>query len=282
MKKIINTIVVPTDFSLSADYAISYAFHLADLIGANIILYHSFIPFESGFYPVAQSTQENLETELVIRNRLLNIKKTFAKNYKKVMITTLVERGPGKIKLINFCKNKKVDLVVMGTKGASGLKEVVLGSFASSIMVSAPCPVLAIPLRAKFKVPTKITFASNYGKNDIFSLKFLLNLNDFFDAKINILHIDNEIGTQNLKKIQFNKYKYKTEKYFKQAGFTYKHIANKNTLQAILLYTIKDRTDLLAISPIIKNGILQWSFHKSIIKAIANHIHLPLLSIPTQ
>ncbi|HEY4618011.1 MAG TPA: universal stress protein [Flavobacterium sp.] len=55
----IKKILVPTDFSIAADYVINYAVELAALLDASIILYHTFIRFEIGFYPLTQSIKEN-------------------------------------------------------------------------------------------------------------------------------------------------------------------------------------------------------------------------------
>ncbi|MDC1211866.1 universal stress protein [bacterium] len=55
----------------------------------------------------------------------------------------------------------KADLIVMGTTGATGFKEIMLGSVASGVIQHAHCPVLAVPNSEKFGVPTNILLAAD-------------------------------------------------------------------------------------------------------------------------
>jgi len=275
-----KTILVPTDFSIPADYAVHYAMRLAKEFNAFIILYHTFIPFESGFYPLAQSKKENKETEANLIKRLTKIKDELLMSNKNILVSIHVDRGPESLRLVEFCKKKKIDLIVMGTKGASGLKEVVIGSFTADTMTNAPCPVLAIPKKCKFKIPKKITFASNYHKKDIQSINFLLKWNELFKAKINILHIDDGELIPAAEEEVFRNYKKKIEKQCEDISLSFQHIEGKDISKAILHTTLNDKTDILSLSPIKREGIWNRLFHKSTTKATAYHIRIPLLSIP--
>lgn len=53
-------------------------------------------------------------------------------------------------------KEQKIDLVVMGTKGASGVTEILIGSNTADVIEKCHCPVLAIPAESDFKTPTKV------------------------------------------------------------------------------------------------------------------------------
>ena len=55
-----------------------------------------------------------------------------------------------------------MDLIVMGTKGASGLKEVLFGSNTVHVIKNAKCPVLAVPSEFVFESPREILFPSDY------------------------------------------------------------------------------------------------------------------------
>lgn len=273
---------MPTDFSIPADNAVHYAMKLAKVFDASIILYHSFIPFESGFYPLAQSKKENKNTEDNLINRLAKIKDKLLKSNENILVAIHVDRGPESIRLVEFCKKNKIDLIVMGTMGASGLKEVIIGSFTADTMTKAPCPVLAIPQKCKFKIPKKITFASNYHKKDIQSIKFLLKWNEPFKAKINILHIDDGEHVPESEEEVFGNYKKKIEKQCEDISLSFQHIEGKDISKAILHTTLNDKTDILSLSPIKREGIWTRLFHKSITKTTAYHIRIPLLTISTK
>lgn len=279
----IKTILVPTDFSVPADYAVYYAWNLAKLFNASIILYHSFIPFETGFYPPKQSQKENRLTEVSLLRRLAWIKDVLSKKNKEVLISIHVDRGPESIRIIEFCENNNIDLVVMGTKGASGIKEVLMGSFTADVMVEAPCPVLAIPVKSKFKIPQIITYASGYREQDIQPISYLLQLNNYFGAKINILHVDDGEQESPLEAEKaLVRYKSKIEKNVKDSSLSFHHIKGKDISGAILDFTLNSKTDMLVLSPVKREGMLNRLFHKSLTKKVAYHIHLPLLAIPSE
>ena len=129
-----KTILCPTDFSILADSAIHYAVKMAVFFDASLILYHCFIPFESGFYPLRSSNQENLDTKTILTNHLTAIMNSIVDKNPSLSITIHVDQGPEGIKITEFCKKKKIDLIVMGTKGASGLKDKLIGSFSAEVM----------------------------------------------------------------------------------------------------------------------------------------------------
>jgi nucleotide-binding universal stress UspA family protein len=275
-----KTILVPTDFSIPADYAVHYATRLAKEFNASTILYHSFIPFESGFYPIAQSTKENKETEDNLIKRLTKIKAELLNSNKNIPVSIHVDRGPETHRLIEFSKENKVDLIVMGTKGASGLKEVVIGSFTADIMTKAPCPVLAIPQKFTFKTPKKITFASDYHKKDIQAIQFLAKWHEAFKSKIYLLHIDDSEHTSAWEEEVFTHYKRKIEKQCEGITLSFQRTEGTDISKAILHITLNDKTDILAIAPEKIKGFWNNLFHKSLTKTTAYHIHIPLLSIP--
>ena len=168
----------------------------------------------------------------------------------------------------------------MGTTGASGLKEVIIGSFAADTMTKAPCPVLAIPKNCKFKIPEKIIFASDYNKKDNQAIIFLSKWNEKFKTKICVLHIDDGEYTFQSEEEEFNNYKNTIERQCKGIPISFHHVDGKDISKALLHFTMNEKADILAISPITSRGIWNRLFHKSITKATAYHVRIPLLTIP--
>lgn len=278
--KQIKTILVPTDFSIPADYAVHYAMDFARVFDASVVLYHAFIPYESGFYPLAQSQKENLETEQNLLNRLNTIKEAVSRSHPGVEVTAKVDRGPESAQLLEYCRKKKFDLIVMGTKGASGLKEIVIGSFTADVMANANCPVLAIPEKFRFKLPKKMTYASDCNPKDLAALRYLLMMNERFNAKISILHIDSGKRTPESEAKTLAEHKKRIETKLAGHHFDFQHIAARDVSKAILETTAGDKTDLLAIGPQKRKGFWDRMLHKSVTKTTAHHILIPLLTVP--
>jgi hypothetical protein len=147
-------------------------------------------------------------------------------------------------------------------------------------MTKAPCPVLAVPKNCKFKMPKKITFASDYNKNDFLSIKFLAKWYEAFKSKICLLHIDDSEYTLAFEEKRFTEYKQKIKMKFEYIPLSFQHIAGQDTSKAILHLSLNDKTDILAMSPIKQEGFWSDMFHKSKTKTTAYHIRIPLLAIP--
>ena len=274
-----KTILVPTDFSIPADSAIHFAVKMASLWDASLILYHSFIPFESGFYLASVSELENNEAEKILTERITKIKHSIEKKNPNLRISIHVDRGPEGIKIVDFCKKNKVDLIIMGTSGASGLKEKLIGSFTAEIMTKAPCLVLAIPNKYKFNIPKKITYATNYTKKDKKVLQTLLKFNEVFNASINILHIDWGLTFFTADE-DHEKYKKSIQNHFKDFEFTFNHTAGKDISKTIIEETLLDKTEMIVMNPLKRKGIWNRIFQKSVTKQLAYRIPFPLLTIP--
>lgn len=275
----IKTILVPTDFSVSADSAIHYVLKIPSLVDVSIILYHCFIPFESSFYSLTQSNKENLDTNKILTDRLNVIKDSILKKNANLSISTRVDQGPEGIRIVEFCKKKKVDLIIMGTKGASGLKEKLLGSFAAEVMTTVDCPVLAIPENYKYKLPKNITFATNYSKKDKKVIQSFLKLNLVINPQINVLHIDQGTNLFITDK-DYEKYKERIVMKFKDFSFTFNQVVGENIEKTLLEEIVSNKTDILVMYPLERKGIWNRLFNKSVTKKIAYHINIPLLSIP--
>jgi nucleotide-binding universal stress UspA family protein len=138
-----KTVVVPTDFSDSAQMALHYGMDLVDPEG-KVILCHVVddIPLTYGYVGVTYSPSElrsNLGTEA--EKELQAIVPT---NPDGVRIETRVLHGSPPREIVDLVLSEKADLVVMGTHGRTGLEHALMGSVAEKVVRKAPCPVLVV------------------------------------------------------------------------------------------------------------------------------------------
>ncbi|TDB68035.1 universal stress protein [Arundinibacter roseus] len=279
MKKI-KTILVPTDFSVPAEYALEYAIQLAKILEASVILYHAFIPFESGFYPPAQRKKGNDETERNLLRQLSKMAEKIRSQDDSISVSVELDRGPEHIRLLDYCKQTNVDLIVMGTKGASGLKEVTIGSFTAEIMTQSTCPVLAIPGDTVFRHPEKLMYASGYEAKEGPALVFLNDFTNEFSAELCVLHVwDDEYSEERKEEIR-SAYKTLIDQHFTHKTPQLLEVDSENIIESILALATNNETDILAISPIKREGIWNWIFRKNFVKSTAHKITIPLLTIP--
>jgi hypothetical protein len=110
--------------------------------------------------------------------------------------------------------------------------------------------------------------------------KILVIPTDFSNIANNAIHYAIELAKEFDKEGLFIKFKRKIETQIHSIPVSFQHITGKDISGSILDITLHNKTDILAVSPIIRKGFWWNIFHKSITKKTAYHIHIPLLAIP--
>ena len=142
----VNTILVPTDFSDDANKALSTAKELAKTFGAKIVVLHAYyvaVPMASpmgGGYVLPQNFYDDLRSQAI--TQVEEIAKELAAD--GIEATGIAHAEPASLAIVAEAEALSADLIVMGTRGLTGLKHVMLGSVAERIVRTAPCPVLTV------------------------------------------------------------------------------------------------------------------------------------------
>jgi len=142
----IDTILVPTDFSADAEKALSTAVDVAKLVDAKIVVLHAYhvdIPMASPMgsaYALPQGFYDELRSQATIQ--VENVAKGLADE--GVEVIGVAHSEPAPVAIVEQAKSLPADLIVIGTRGLTGLKHVVLGSVAERVVRMAPCPVLTV------------------------------------------------------------------------------------------------------------------------------------------
>lgn len=184
-------ILVPTDFSPLAKAAFLYAANLSVALKAKLILMNAF--------HIDQATRSLAEftTDEVIRKRRLEQENECARHLEEIrrevqgefVAEYAVEDNGSVVTTINsFAQDHRCDLIVMGTKGASGLKKALLGTNTAGVINDSHVPVLVIPEFAIYKGIKDVVYASDMN-NLSEELQILLPLVRTFDATVHILHM---------------------------------------------------------------------------------------------
>ena len=137
----VETILVPTDFSATAEKALAYAAALARRFRARISLLHVITPLP---YPV-DMLYVPADQSLAIspaRKKLDALAKAFIPSAQRGAM--VARMGVPHETIADYDRSEKMDLIVIGTHGRSGLKHLLLGSIAERVVQKAPCPVLTV------------------------------------------------------------------------------------------------------------------------------------------
>lgn len=153
---LIKKILAPTDLSPFSAKGVRYACNLAKALQAQVTIAHVFNTAE--FLSAARSmgvASGRLETDNLLVRLLEQHKQTLQQFLDKNIsdlradldMEQVVEMGQPHTMLVNWAKEKGVDLIVMSTHGRGGIPRMLLGSVTEKVLRTSTCPVLAIPSR---------------------------------------------------------------------------------------------------------------------------------------
>ncbi|MGD0674550.1 MAG: universal stress protein [Polyangiaceae bacterium] len=140
----IRHILVPHDFSETAEHALAYALVLSEKLGARVSVLHAYeVPASA--YPDAfvASFDFTSEIEQAAATALEEVKaRALREQGQKVEI--MLRRGVPWVEIDAAAAESKADLIVIGTHGRRGVARALLGSVAEKVVRTAPCPVLTV------------------------------------------------------------------------------------------------------------------------------------------
>ena len=142
----IRQILVAVDFSEHAEPVIEWGTHLAEEHGSRLILLHAYhLPVEfqqlEGAY-LPQDFWTNVKAEAQ-QNLAMHAEEVSRKG---IEVEAVVREGYPATVIEEEAVRQNADLIVIGTRGLSGLKHLLLGSIAKRVVQKAPCPVLTVKL----------------------------------------------------------------------------------------------------------------------------------------
>jgi nucleotide-binding universal stress UspA family protein len=188
----VANILFATDFSVTSDRALHVALALADWYGSKIFVTHAItpephynIPLEpipvelDPLWQIADEKMEKLHASEILHG---------------VAHETILERGNPWPVVSRVSRQQKIDLIVAGTHGRTGLKKLVLGSQAETIFRQASCPVLTVgphvPVSdANRWNPKTVLFTTDFSDTSVNALPLALSIAEESESNLVMLHI---------------------------------------------------------------------------------------------
>lgn len=271
-------ILLPTDFSDNSWSAIVYAIDLFIEEGAVFHLLHAFSP-----YIVAPSgpMEAQIMDETIYRAVEENAKRELDGFKKKIIVsypTANVELHAKfdffTTSINRFLTDHEVNCIVLGTKGASGIKEIVMGSNTSSLIGKVKTPILAIPEETIYHPVKKVVMCTDLNvvptEKGLQTVKRLLDLTGASLHVLSVLKTEREL-TRNELDVQ-DVY----GKLLKNSNVIFKTYHNKDIEAGINLYVEEINADMIcAIAR--KHTFFERLLERSKSKALTNHTKLPIL-----
>ncbi|MEL6251344.1 MAG: universal stress protein [Bacteroidota bacterium] len=270
-----KTYLFATDFSVHAREALQYAIPFVKNMKGDLLLYHTY-DFANPYVEVPPYLLDKLaeDKEKAAIKELKALQAFVAKVDPELPCTYTTSNGPFVSNLIGFAKEEEVAAILMGTKGASGLKKIFVGSNTADVLGNAQCPVIAIPEKTTFSGIKKIVYAADFRDENGFILRQLRDLAKNFDAEIEILYV--VIENSNLDLDVYDWYQVAVKEILLDQKVSFKVAREKDVRTGISKYIAENPADLLVMATHKMNWFKRL-FKPSEAKNQAYHIQAPML-----
>ncbi|MEM8966976.1 MAG: universal stress protein [Bacteroidota bacterium] len=274
----VKSILLATDFSDHADNALAYALKLAEHLESKLYILHVCrIPsaansaYPAGYYDAVNMDEIQREADQSMNQLKQDFLSSTAVEYQCV---TRPGQPPETIREV--AQELAVDLIVMGTRWATGLSEW-LGSVTTDVVEKCDYPILAIPSNVEFEPPRKFLLTTNLTKmSSLTALDKIKQLVHRFNAKLDVLYIrphKKELTTEQLH------FQNALENYFADTPHHLHTLVCDDVNEGIHRYLAQHEMDVLTMIPQQRNFIEQL-FQASKTRHMLFHTRIPLLAIP--
>ncbi|GGZ87150.1 universal stress protein [Algibacter mikhailovii] len=275
-----KNILLLTDFSENSWNAIKYAINYFEYEACYFYLLHvnKFDNFMLNDAPYI-ATEETIEAVYTkpakagLRKILKQITEQFSPN-KKHKFYTVSEYGFFIESIRKQVADKRIDYLVMGTKGASGLKKIIIGSNTSDVITKVKCTTLVVPESAEFIKLEEIAFPTDfYLTYNLQVLQPILDILGTSKSALKILHIcKNKDALDN----DQNRNKDLLDDYFSHLPHSFHFLTNKKVEDAIQCFV--ESRDINMICMVAKNlNYFQQILFHSKVEEISYHTEIPFL-----
>ncbi len=274
-----KTILYATDYSQNSVAALLLANTLVAKFGAKLIVMHVFD------IPISLASSVSI-------SYMKKEKRQFVENQAKLKTFCTKHLGDSwENSDINFVVDENVsvtdgilekafkfnsDLIVVGTKGASQIKEFLLGSTPKNLIQKSSCPVLAVPATSDVTSLKKIVYATDFEQADIFAINNLAKIAKKFDAEIKVIHITTQKEYLGEEQMEWFKEMLREKVDYVKLGFDL--IFSDAVFEELVWYLEKNEADMLAMLERKESTFYQKYLQRNMVKKMVKSIHVPLLS----
>ncbi|PKB44194.1 nucleotide-binding universal stress UspA family protein [Cellulophaga sp. RHA19] len=274
-------ILLPTDFSANSNNAIHYAIKLYKEEQCEFFILHScYVPgyAKSNLLSLNNVDQTLAAAKEAAAEKMEELKKQPSFNVTNTNHTFkyLIKIGDLTDNLKETIKSNNIALVVMGTRGETDSKHLILGSNAVVTMEKVrACPVLAIPGHIAYKAPSEIVFPTSfkttYTKAELATLVEIASLTN---APIRVLYIQKNLDFSN-KQIE-NKALLNT--ILKPTTFTHHKLYSQNLHNGVRSFVQSRDSGLIAFVNK-KHNFFGSIFSNPMVKDLGNNTNVPILAL---
>lgn len=271
MKKIL----VPCDFSEHAVNAFRTALDICAQSRGEVHLLNVMelpIMYDSVLMPALNFEEETINT---MREGALKqfdkLRDKYAKDGQRVK--SEVNFGTVAANIASYIEEKQIDVVVMGSQGASGMKEVFVGSNAEKVVRTSPVPVLVVKKYVKVESVKNIVFPNSLTQDQEDLVMKVKALQSFFKARLHVVYV-NTPGNFTRDVVTNERLK-AFAKRFMLKDYTLNIYNDPYEESGIINFTTSSEADLIAMGTHGRRG-LGHMISGSVAENVVNHVDCPI------
>jgi len=274
MKKIL----VPIDFSETSDNAFVYALEMAKRLKAELVLLHTFeLPIvDSQAMPINYATIYNSIELANFEHFKQKMPQLHAiaeeRNLNHIPMSHIMMDGDLLLSIKKVIAQENIDMVVMGTKGAEGWWDSLIGTNTGSVIAGVDIPVLSIPAGAQFQKIDTIAFTTRFRKKDIEALIKVLFFAKRFHAKVKCLYVktpNSDVTDETIRRWQSH--------FEDETNLQFFVIPNEDVKETIEDFLVSQEVDMLAMLTYKRNFFVEL-FTTTTTQHLSYHLKTPILA----
>ena len=274
-----KTILYATDYSENSVAALQYAHALSVKTGAELYITHVFD------YPTLLDTKvqepfPHLEEDAYRQhNKKLRefIKRYLGTQMDDVRIEIEAIEDKSVIKgLIKKSEEIKPDFLIVGIKGGSTIRELLMGNTTKQLLNKAPCPVLSIPGGYEYKNLESIIYATDFEVADLGVIHNLDEIAKPYNATIKVVHISTKKEYAGTQRKEWFEAKLKQELTYPKIEF--KVLFDDDVFHALKWYLTGANPDIFAMFERKKRSLIEQIYHRDLVKKMETYGQFPLLA----
>jgi nucleotide-binding universal stress UspA family protein len=278
-------ILVPTDFSMEAENAIQTAIPIARAFEATIVLLHVLeVSSSESFNELKDMDNEKTVSESVhINESLKQAQENFSRSYAlhglddvDIKLEQYIRVG-SPINQIEECIEKEnIDFVIMGTKEAWGLNDILLGTTTDKLLRKVNCPVLSVNEVAPATAFNNIVFPSTTYSKETGLIETIKKFQQAFEAKIHLVRINTPLHFMSDKDSLALLEEYAEDNNLNNyEAHVYAHTEEEDGIREFAEYI---KGGMIAVSTSAHTGL--WKIIQgSVTKELVNHSKRPVLTV---
>ncbi len=274
-----KTILYATDYSKNSAAALQFAHALCKKLKGNLLVLHVFDLSVTIASTVSLSySRKEIKVFKEHKERLNSFCEEYLGSEPETLNITLkiIEGTPASESIINYANESNVDLIVVGKKGESAIKEALLGSTTSALTEKADCPVLAIPEDVPDKEIKTIAYAAAFEEVDVFAIEKLVGIAKQIEASIHVVHISTKDEYAGEEQMEWFKEMLQQRINYNKLDFELRF--SEDVFSSLKQYLNEINPDLLVMLERQGHSLIKSIWHRDIVKRMMTESKFPLMT----